>query len=406
MAIDPDVQILLDEINQKITNIPAPSAGATGPSGSTGPQGATGATGTAGISTGGGGSSVKDPTLIAASNASAEVKALAKYVATGVNDHNLINQVIAEAALPTRLGEVKLSGGTFNVGGSLVMTTGVWLHGAGVLTEIKSNKITALAGYAAEPAVITNKDKGDHFMRVSDLWLNGNYTAGGTAHGIGFRCSGGSGSRNETPDSNPDPDITIHDVYISGFMGGTRHGILMDTDCRGSLIDRIQIRKCSGNGIWMKDSPDSHLSNIHIGGAAKAGFKSTGGNVKFTSCKAYYCDEYAFSLESGRAGLAACEAQDSANGFYFGAAEIVASSLIADTSKDDSFVINSDRVQLSAASAFNRGNGRYPTTARGFALNGKAAITVTGTANKVTTAVSGTGTGFIRIVGQTPYSVG
>lgn len=382
MAIDPDIQPFLDSLQSQITTLdqaiknpptPPPSSGGA-----------------------------KNPVLIAASNAPTSIKSVANVVATGTQDQNLVNQAILNAT-GYGTGEVLLSAGTFNLSGSIIMRTGVWLHGSGLLTELKATNLSTISGYAAIPAVITNVDKGDHLMRVSDLWINGNWSGGGTCLGIGFRCSGGSGSRKSRPDSNPDPDITIHDLFISGFKGAAgRHGVVMDSDCRGSILDRLQIRDCSGDGVWMKDSPDSHLSNIHMGGASLCGFRTTGGNVKFTNCKAFYCDDAGFSIESGRGALSGCESQDNVNGFRF-SADCVASALTADTFKDAGFIISSDRVQILGASAFNRGGGRYATSTNGFVLNGRNNLNIVGFANKVTTPVFGTGGGFIR-VGS--YSVG
>jgi hypothetical protein len=379
MPIDPDVQPYLDAIDDRLTKQAAQIAALQVTPPST--------------------NGSRNPVLVAASNAPSSVKATATYVCDGTDDHAEINNAIAVAA--GGVGEVHLSGGLFRLAAPIVMRTGVWLHGVGVLTEI-TGKVTLPAGYGTEPAFITNAGAGDHLMRVSDLWLNGNYSGGGTAHGIGFRCSGGAGQRGGRPDSNPDPDITIHDLYISKFTGGTRHGILMDTDCRGSIIDRVQIRDCTGDGIWMKDSPDSHLSNIHIGGATKCGFRTTGGNVKFTNCKAYYCDDAGFSIQSGRGALAACESQDNVNGFRF-AADCVASALVADTFRDTGFIVAADRVQILGAAAFNRGGARFATSGVGFALNGRSKLAVVGSTNKVTTPVQGTGGGFVRI---DSYTVG
>lgn len=306
---------------------------------------------------------------------------------SGADDQVAINQAV-DHAVANGIGCIELTSGEFNLTAPILLTTPLWLRGQWGRTRLRSRGITRAAGHATEPALIANRDRGDHLMRVSDLWLDGNWSAGGTAHGIGFRCAGGSGYRRADPDMNPDPDIHVHDLVVTNFAGGERNAVLMDTDCRGTIIDRLQVRTCWA-GVWMKDSPDSHISNVHIGGAYTA-FYTTGGNVKFLSCKAFYSGT-GFHIASGRGSLTGCEVQDSETGYLLEARDVAAASLVADTCRDDSIVIAADDVAIGSFVAFNRGNGRYGTTARGVRFEGsRRRVNVLGSVRNVQTPVSGT----------------
>jgi hypothetical protein len=68
--------------------------------------------------------------LVAASNASAKVKAGADYTCTGSNDHTIINTALA--ALPSAKGTVILSAGSFSVSDTINLATSQVLQGQGI----------------------------------------------------------------------------------------------------------------------------------------------------------------------------------------------------------------------------------------------------------------------------------
>lgn len=360
---------------------------------------------------GGGGAGAQPAVIVASVDAPAAIQAAADYVCDGTADQVQINSALVDAAaLATRggpvgaeqLGRVILTGGQFTINGSILMHTGCWLSGCGYLTEIRTVGLTAVTGAGASAAAIKFADVNVHLTKVSDFWLNGNFASGGACHGINYYAL--AGSRSAYPDSNPDPDNLICDLYVGGFSGvGTRHGVIMEQDLRGTIIDRLQIRSCSGNGIYFLASPDSHISNTHVGGCTQSGYYIDGGNVKLTNVKAFYCDVSGFRLVNARTVIGDAEAQDCVIGFDLGASQITASNLFADTCQTDGILINGNQISLAGFLVLLRSGGRYGTQTNGIRFVGTPTDThVNGVVvpGSITNPVSGTFTGarnFIRI---------
>ena len=68
---------------------------------------------------------------------------------------------------------------------------------------------------------------------------------------------------------------------VLNYTGGAQSGAINWTP------GRLAIRGFSGDGIRVTASPDSHLSNIHLGTVVGNGYDINGGNVKLTNCKAF-----------------------------------------------------------------------------------------------------------------------
>ena len=121
------------------------------------------------------------------------------------------------------------------VGAPILMRTGVQLAGMGELTEVRAVSLTSTVGYPSGVAAIVKQVAvEDHIMVVRDMWLNGNYAAGGgSCHGIAW--SGPGGNATGYPGTNPDPSNHIRDVRLSAFTTGTRHAIWVMNNCRTSL---------------------------------------------------------------------------------------------------------------------------------------------------------------------------
>ena len=347
---------------------------------------------------GGTGSTAAAAVLVASSDMPTVIKNAADFVCTGTGDQTQINAAIAAAVSAAGgRGRVQLTGGRFNCSGSILMKTGVWLSGAGPFTEVKAINITTVTGAGDQAAIVKLFDVNTHLTFISDMWLNLNSSPGGTGHGICYESASSGDSESGYPDSNPDCDENISNLFISnGGNGTTRKAIYARTDLRGSIVHNIQIRSMSSDGIHLESAPDCHFSLIHMGTIAGTGFHVGTGNAKFNNCKAYYCDQWGFDVSSGRGGLSGCESQDNANGVRLTGPGYTVAGLMIDTSETDSLSIGANGLNVSGVTILNRGNGRYPTTANGVVFAGTPTnchVDAVVVASNVTTPVVGTYTG-------------
>lgn len=363
--------------------------------------------------------SVAGSVVVASNDAPASVKEAADQVCDGTADQVQIQAAIDLAApLVSRnatspagaqqRGKVILTGGQFGISAPIQMRTAVHLQGQGWLTELKSvgNTGTGVIKLAAPTA---------HLTGVSDLWINGNASSGGTCNGIDYDMTA-SGSVSTYPDTNPDSLHWVDNLLISGMYTGTRTGIKMwasgTANNRGNMIRNCQIRDCTANGIWYTAASDSFVSGCHIGGSGSAGYRVEAGNTKITNCKSFYSDTYGFYVGSGRHVITSCESQDDLVGYYLGAANSVYSGLISDTSSTDGIVIAATGTVLSGFHTFVRAGGRYGTQSNGVrftaAHTGTTLIGRVDNSN-ITTAINGTAgaRSFVRVDnGSTLTSVG
>lgn len=312
---------------------------------------------------------------VASNDAPADFKAGADYVCDGTGDEAEINTALQRAAplqsrnanMPAagqQLGRVQLSGGRFNCANPIVTWTGVDFSGVGWLSEVR-----AIANNGTGLIKLGNVN--DHLTSIHDLYLYGNFGSGGTCNAIDLDMTGSvsaSGVSNY-PSSSPDSYHMIRDVFIDGFTGGTRHGVHIwsttTTKNRGNMVSRLQIRNCSGDGIWLSAASDSFISDCHVGTMDGAGYRIATGNTKLANCKSFFCDAYGFVFTSGRCTVTGCESQDDFVGFYFNASPTVGNGLTCDTSSDAGIIMSSTDVVLTGFNIFNRSGGRYATQTRG-----------------------------------------
>jgi hypothetical protein len=340
------------------------------------------------------------------------VKNSANYLCDNTADNVQINDAIAEAASLTvhggaatgrQRGKVILTGGQFSINGSILMRTGVILEGQGPLTQIRQTNLTAVTGSGGAVGMIKLFDADAHLTHVRDFWLHGNFAGSGTtAHGIVYDCGG---SQSAYPDTNPDPDNTIKDLFISDFTGGTRHGIYLVDDARGTQISGCNIRRGTGCAIYATGSPDSHLTHTHIGGWDQDGVQVDGGNWKINNTKVYFCDRYGFNLSNSRFIGGVLETQDCASGVNFAASDVTVAGLMVDTCQTDGVIVNASRVIIAGCNIFQRASGRYATMTNGMRFAGTPTdCSITGVINttSITNKTSGTTSGarnFIRLGG-------
>lgn len=305
------------------------------------------------------------------------------WVCDGTNDEAQINLAI-DAASPKRtyngtmpltaasLGKVELSGGRFNIGGGgIVMRTAVHLTGAG----IASTQLRAVT--CNQTGMIRLGQNTDHLCEISHLYLHGQSAAGGSCSGIHLNMTGGANT-SDYPDSNPDANHHIHDLYVFGFDASlTRNGIWMQGGSgdhnRGNMIKNIQMRSNYANpggvGIWMNGASDSFIEACHIGGYNE-NILVAGGNTKLLGNKTYYSDLTGVRVTSGRALIHGHESQDEATGIYLDGVPATGGGFVIDTCDVAGLRVSNDRIQAVPFNVFLRGGGRYATQQRGIYYDG------------------------------------
>jgi hypothetical protein len=359
---------------------------------------------------GGGATTVPRPLHLRVVSADAPqyVKDGADYVCDGTADQAEINAALTRAAaLPARggptgaeqHGKVELSGGRFNLSGSVLVYTAEWLCGQGNLTELRAVGLTAVTGSGAAPAMIKKAVPEGHLIRVSHMLVNGSYASGGAGcHGVYFDGAGSTGTGGY-PGSSPDTDHWIHDLFIDGMDGSVRHGIYIATSSgtaaeRGSTVYSCQIRNIGGDGIRYSAASDCFIDRVHIGTVNGDGIHIAAGNTKINNAKTFYCDTRGFYLSSGRGIITACESQDNNIGYMFDGSPWVANSLSADTSNAAGIQVSTDRLVLNGFSIYQRSGARYATGQRGlwFDTNSYADLMVIGQIDdpNITTRIAGT----------------
>lgn len=337
---------------------------------------------------------------VASADAPADFKAGADYVCDGTADQVQINAALLRAAplssrnalMPAQaqqVGKVLLSGGRFNCSAPIVARTGVHLSGSGWLTEVRADNNNGTG-------LITLGAPTDHIVMVSDMLLNGNWGSGGSCNGIDFDMTG-SGSTSSYPSSSPDSYHHIHDLFVDGFEGGTRHGVNIwsgsTSNNRGNIIDRLQVRNISGDGIRLSSASDSFISNCHVGTVNGSGYRIATGNTKIANCKSFYCDTYGLYATSGRGTLTGFESQDDSTGIYLDAQPWSASALTVDTSSVAGLRLGASGMAVAGFTVFLRGSGRYATMGIGLHIDGSHTdMSLLGSVNpsNITTPISGT----------------
>lgn len=345
------------------------------------------------------------------------------FVCNGTNDHAVINQAIGIAApLNSRnsdspsgaqqWGVVQLTGGRFNISAPILMRTGVQLAGMGELTELRAVGVSSTAGYPSGVAAMVKQNSvQDHTMVVRDMWLNGNYAAGGgSCHGIAW--SGPGGNATGYPNTNPDPSNHVRDVRLTSFTTGTRHAVWMMNNCRGGHFHNIWVRDCSGNGFFADSTPDSVLSASDFGGCG-TGVRIEGANWRVTGVKTYYSGlnggpGIGFAIGSGRHTITGIETQDDVTGMTLTGIKCAISGVTVDCAQADGIVISGSRNAVTSLAVYQRDAGRYTTTTNGIRFAGTPTdLQVVGWVQKngggstvVTNTISGAYNGsrnFIRI---------
>jgi len=293
------------------------------------------------------------------------------------------------------IGMVQLSGGRFNIGAAgIQIGTAVHLNGAGQgSTELRAVSCN-------QTGLIRLRANTDHLTHVSNFYMQGNSGSGGTCSGIHYDMTGGANT-SAYPDSNPDSDHLIENLYIFGFDANTsRHGIHLQAGSgdhnRGNMVRNIQMRSnyanAGGNGIYFNGSSDCFITDCHIGGYTIA-YRIAGGNTKMNGNKSFYSNQYGVYITSGRALISGHESQDDDTGIFLDGVPATATGLVIDTCNAAGLRISNDRIQAVAFNIFVRSGGRYATQTRGIYYDGTFTnCSIIGNVENanITTAVSGT----------------
>lgn len=238
----------------------------------------------------------------------------------------------AQAAINTALGSgsqkaVFVAPGTYLVKGPVVLGDKQALIGAGPLVTM----LKATSGFTGSALVVNpwSGDENDSSRQcVTDIGLDGANLA---ANGVNFQM-------NIAPRSyGPDPAPWLTRVFVSRttgdgiYLGGTYSGGMREfklTDCR--------VENTGGWGYNLQSS-DGFVSGCSCQGSDAGGYLIGGGNIKVWGSKVYGTGTSStagpgFRLDSARATLSGCEAQDSAgNGFEIKAVNCTLSGCTADS---------------------------------------------------------------------------
>jgi len=164
--------------------------------------------------------------FIAASDARPEVKALADYVCTGVNDDAVISQAIS--MLPASGGRIRLSEGNFVFGNTLVISrNNVSLEGSGPGTVIKgaiSSDYIQVAPY-------------HQYIKISNLKIDGSSQTSGNGIYL-YGTAGNPISRCIIS------DCWVYNVYGTGIMLTYNNGTIVSNNIVESSRNGFAI------GVW------------------------------------------------------------------------------------------------------------------------------------------------------------
>jgi hypothetical protein len=259
-----------------------------------------------------------------------------------------------------QIGRVQLSGGRFNIGAAgIKMRTAVSLMGNGKGTEVRAVSCN-------QPGMISLASANDHLCEVRDMYLQGNSGSGGTCSAINFDMTA-SGNTSTYPDTNPDSDHLIENLFIDEFRGTNRHGVYLHStgtaNNRGNIVKDLQIRDCTGGcGVYFDGASDSYIETCHVGGSGDTGYRIAGGNTKMIGNKSFYSNANGVWVTSGRVNITGHESQDDSTGYFFDGVPGTAVGLVCDTSDVAGIRVSNDRLQIIGFNVFVRSNGRYGPT--------------------------------------------
>lgn len=219
--------------------------------------------------------------IVAAVDSTQAWKDRADYVGDGVDDTVAIQAAI-DALLDTG-GQVKLAPGKFVTGSALILTTGVYLRGSGMSTNVVPGTRISLADGANSDMIEFKAGTNGFFSGISDIALNGN-KANQTAmpHGAVYITENFSDTTMER--------LFIYDTWGDGIHGQSTWNIFL----HDLWIEQI------GN-YYLADDTDWAAGSLTGTGSAAAN------GMFFNGCREFYCDNlYLFAIAQHGLHMTGC----------------------------------------------------------------------------------------------------
>lgn len=258
--------------------------------------------------------------VVAASNASATVKAQADYVCDGTADNVEIQAALD--ALGTYKGTVQLSEGQFYIAATLYVDTWEKLKGHGNGTRLIDAGSTIMLRPVASAG----------WVEISDMYIDGNDAA--------TYCIQGNTSNNK---------VWLRNLIVTQAV---HTGIRFGSSVGGILIDNVQVTNCANAGLYLTNphststiresifgnivedgeaymtdyavaiigAQDIYISDTETWGATIGFYASAAHSVHLRSCRSWLNKTYNYDLETCTyCSLIDCESyasgQDSGTGY-------------------------------------------------------------------------------------------
>lgn len=214
---------------------------------------------------------------VAASTASAAVKALADFVCTGTADQTVINAAIA--SLPAPGGTVQLSEGAFSITGAITLTAANQTL-CGMSREATTLRVPNAAGGGVSTALLASNF---NYARFCDLTIDGNRTGTGNAAQTGMIGVSVVGL-------NPQVE-RVRAINIVAF------GVLINATCQNALVRDCLVENAGNQGYIVRAAAGqpTRVSGCIARSCASTGFNCDNGPVVFTDCQSLGNSGYGFT---------------------------------------------------------------------------------------------------------------
>ena len=248
--------------------------------------------------------------VVAASDASEELKAAADHVCGGHNDQQTIQEAIASCGAG---GMVLLSPGTFSISAPIRLTSAVALQGVGRATELRATDIAQATDGSRPGGVVELATGSTHRTALRHVTIDGGEEKA-ACKGIYYNVD----SYPSDQPTGPDPLHLIEDVHV--LRTGSVGVHLTGGSHRSSLVSGVRVFSAGKDmqvaGLLL-ECYDSFFAQCESGAASGDGIRLDGTNNRITGCKSWYSRRNGFHVAGVRNQFAACESQDNArHGFY------------------------------------------------------------------------------------------
>ncbi len=187
---------------------------------------------------------------------------------------------------------------------------------------VETIQITAKSGNTLTPQQAASATNGFVAVPTGRGWQGTTATSHSSGDSVQLVINGiylTSEAATPTAFSVVDSEPVVSNVVVSGASG---HGLAIDGNTpigtqrsTGDHVTDLKVESCDGQGFRDGSSDGTHV-NIHIGDCGLEGIYAGGGNVRWATCKAYFCGRLdgnhgdGWLIVSGRQVFASCEAQD------------------------------------------------------------------------------------------------